>query len=354
MPSIGFDRTGKRRQISRLIVDRVPKGAKVVAKCSGCGSQTVKAKKPGRSRSPSSSARASARAGTSRSASRSAQDAPGTYKFGATGSYFKWPVQASGLGTRQTRCLAAKTAQDRDLQVRRSPSRCSPRWRSPRRRRRSSRRRRRCSTSRRSSRRPRRAADGSFYPGVTTCERRAAPTRRVVGGAGRGACAYVDRAGATASRRSAFYGGRSSIAFAEPQAHRLVVGRRRRLRRRGRLRTVHRGAGRARPSSAETRTRSRTGAFGAPSSSTGAGITLGARSAARRCSTPERRHDRRLCLQPGGPAGHRDPARSRRRPRRVHRQPAGRRRSSARSTAPSSSPCRSPSRSRARRSGRTR
>ena len=41
VPSIGFDRTGNGVRISRLIVDRVPKGAKVVAKCSGCGSQTV-------------------------------------------------------------------------------------------------------------------------------------------------------------------------------------------------------------------------------------------------------------------------------------------------------------------------
>ena len=49
VPSIGFDGTGERHHRSRrLIVDRVPKGAKVVAKCSGCGSQTVKAKQLGR------------------------------------------------------------------------------------------------------------------------------------------------------------------------------------------------------------------------------------------------------------------------------------------------------------------
>jgi hypothetical protein len=34
----------------------------------------------------------------------------GTYQFGATGSYFKWPVKASGLGPRQTRCIAVGTA----------------------------------------------------------------------------------------------------------------------------------------------------------------------------------------------------------------------------------------------------
>ena len=48
VPSIGFDGTGSGITIKRLIVDRVPKGAKIVAKCSGCGSQTVKAKRFGR------------------------------------------------------------------------------------------------------------------------------------------------------------------------------------------------------------------------------------------------------------------------------------------------------------------
>ena len=111
VPSIGFDRTGNGVRISRLIVDRVPKGAKVVAKCSGCGSQTVQARRrPARSRSPSSWARASARAGTIEIRVTLGSQRTGTYKFGATGSYFKWPVQANGLGKRQTRCIAAGTA----------------------------------------------------------------------------------------------------------------------------------------------------------------------------------------------------------------------------------------------------
>ena len=49
-PRIGFDRTGNGVRITRLFVDRVPKGAKVVAKCSGCGSQTVRRRRPARSR----------------------------------------------------------------------------------------------------------------------------------------------------------------------------------------------------------------------------------------------------------------------------------------------------------------
>ena len=36
--------------------------------------------------------------------------APGRTVFGATGSYFEWPVQAGGLGARQTRCLNVKTS----------------------------------------------------------------------------------------------------------------------------------------------------------------------------------------------------------------------------------------------------
>ena len=48
VPSIGFDATGSGVIIRRLIVDKVPKGAKVLARCSGCGSQTIKAKRLGR------------------------------------------------------------------------------------------------------------------------------------------------------------------------------------------------------------------------------------------------------------------------------------------------------------------
>ena len=35
----------------------------------------------------------------------------GTYVFGATGSYFEWPVKAGGrLGARVTRCLNVKSS----------------------------------------------------------------------------------------------------------------------------------------------------------------------------------------------------------------------------------------------------
>ena len=106
--------------ITRLIVDRVPKGAKVVAKCSGCGSQTVKAKRLGRvSLTKLVGKNVRARAATIEIRVTMAQDRHrARYGFGATGSYFKWPVRAGGLGARLTRCLEREDGQDRALQVR--------------------------------------------------------------------------------------------------------------------------------------------------------------------------------------------------------------------------------------------
>jgi hypothetical protein len=109
-PSVGFDRTGNGVRISRLVVDRVPKGARVVAKCSGCGSQTVRAKKTGTvtlSRLVGRSVRAGGSIEVRVTLGRTGR---GTYRFGATGSYFKWPVRANGLGKRTTRCITAGTA----------------------------------------------------------------------------------------------------------------------------------------------------------------------------------------------------------------------------------------------------
>ena len=110
VPSIGFDRTGNGVRISRLVVDRVPKGAKVVAKCSGCGSQTVRAKKTGTISLTKLVGKTVRAGGNVEIRVTLGSQRTGTYKFGATGSYFKWPVQANGLGKRQTRCIAAGTA----------------------------------------------------------------------------------------------------------------------------------------------------------------------------------------------------------------------------------------------------
>ena len=97
-------------EISRLAVDRVPKGAKLVAKCKGCGSQTVRAKKQGRvvfNKLVGKTVRAGSNIELRVTLAKTGR---GTYEFGATGSYFKWPVKASGLGPRQTRCIAVGTA----------------------------------------------------------------------------------------------------------------------------------------------------------------------------------------------------------------------------------------------------
>jgi hypothetical protein len=110
VPSIGFDGSPSGITIKRLIVDRVPKGAKVVAKCSGCGSQTVKAKRFGRV-SLSKLVGKNVRAGTKVEIRVTlAKTGSGTYVYGATGSYFEWPVRAGGLGARVTRCLNVKSS----------------------------------------------------------------------------------------------------------------------------------------------------------------------------------------------------------------------------------------------------
>jgi hypothetical protein len=110
VPSIGFDGSASGITIKRLIVDRVPKGAKVVAKCRGCGSQTIKAKRFGRvalsklvGKSVAAGTKIEIRVTLGKTGS-------GTYVHGATGSYFEWPVRAGGLGARLTRCLNVKTS----------------------------------------------------------------------------------------------------------------------------------------------------------------------------------------------------------------------------------------------------
>ena len=110
VPSIGFDGSASGITIKRLLVDRVPKGAKVVAKCKGCGSQTVKAKRFGRV-SLSKLVGKNVAAGTKIEIRVTlGKTGSGTYVYGATGSYFEWPVRAGGLGARLTRCLNVKSS----------------------------------------------------------------------------------------------------------------------------------------------------------------------------------------------------------------------------------------------------
>ncbi|MBE2319500.1 hypothetical protein DVA67_026270 [Solirubrobacter sp. CPCC 204708] len=111
VPGVGFNRTGGNGvQLSRLVVDRVPKGAKVVARCSGCGSQTVRAKKTGTVSLDKLVGKTVRAGGSIEIRVTLGRTGNGTYKFGATGSYFKWGVRANGLSKRTTRCIEAGTS----------------------------------------------------------------------------------------------------------------------------------------------------------------------------------------------------------------------------------------------------
>lgn len=108
-PSVSFDRVAGGLRITRLVVDAVPKGAVVRARCGGCGSQTVRAKRNGRvtlSRLVGKTARAGTNIEIRVTMGRRGK---GRYRFGATGLRVRWPVRAEGLGKRELRCLAVRT-----------------------------------------------------------------------------------------------------------------------------------------------------------------------------------------------------------------------------------------------------
>jgi hypothetical protein len=107
-PSLNFANTPNGIRISRFVVDGVPKGAKVVARGAG-GSQTVKAKRAGRVTLSKLVGR-SAVAGSSVQVSITLRrTGSGTYRFGATGVSFRWPVKVGALGARVQRCLHVGT-----------------------------------------------------------------------------------------------------------------------------------------------------------------------------------------------------------------------------------------------------
>jgi hypothetical protein len=106
--SVDYTATGVR--IKRLWVEHVPKGAKIVARCGGCGSQTVKATRAG-------TVNLSKLVGRSVSAGKTvevrvtmAARGSGVYRFGATGRFRKWPIEAGALGATFDRCLNAKSS----------------------------------------------------------------------------------------------------------------------------------------------------------------------------------------------------------------------------------------------------
>lgn len=108
-PSVAFDRVSGGLKIKRLVVDSVPKGAKVVARCTGCGSQTVKTKRQGRVSLSRLVGKVARTGGSIEIRVTMGRSRSGRYRFGATGSYVRWPVRADGVGPRLTRCLNVKS-----------------------------------------------------------------------------------------------------------------------------------------------------------------------------------------------------------------------------------------------------
>jgi hypothetical protein len=112
VPSVTYRATRSGVMIDRLVVARVPRGAKVRASCSGCRTQTVKAKRAGRITLDALSGRSVPAPGPI--AVRVTLKATGTgkYRFGATGAAFSWPVHAGRLGSRRSSCLNPTTAKE--------------------------------------------------------------------------------------------------------------------------------------------------------------------------------------------------------------------------------------------------
>ncbi len=80
--------------INRLLVAHVPKGAKLVAKCRGCGTETITAKRTGTIRLRKILGH-TLRAGTTVELKVTlGRTGRGKYRYGATGKRFRWPVHA--------------------------------------------------------------------------------------------------------------------------------------------------------------------------------------------------------------------------------------------------------------------
>jgi hypothetical protein len=81
----------------------------VTARCTGCGSQTVKAKRQGRVTLSKLVGRTARTGGSVEIKVTMRRTGKGRYRFGATGIAFKWPVAADGLGKRKLSCLNVRT-----------------------------------------------------------------------------------------------------------------------------------------------------------------------------------------------------------------------------------------------------
>jgi hypothetical protein len=108
-PSVLYRLTGAGIAIRRLVVDRVPRGAKVIARCGGCPPTATRVRRAGRVALTRLVGRALRAGGNLQVRVTLGPGGRGKYRFGATGVAFTWPVRKDGLGTRRTQCLAATT-----------------------------------------------------------------------------------------------------------------------------------------------------------------------------------------------------------------------------------------------------
>ena len=109
-PRLPVSFTGTGVLIDKLFVERVPKGAKIVVRCAGCGSQTVRAKRQGTVSLPRFAGRALAAGKELSVRVTMAPSGTGKYRFGATGVIRRWIARAGAIKQQPDRCLNAKTS----------------------------------------------------------------------------------------------------------------------------------------------------------------------------------------------------------------------------------------------------
>ncbi len=109
--SINYDNAPNGIRLTRLVVDHMPKGAKVRARCSRCGlTQTRKATKAGTVSLTKFFGRVAPVGASIQLFVTMGNRGKGDYRFGATGKYFMWPVTAQHrTGTKVERCLNRRT-----------------------------------------------------------------------------------------------------------------------------------------------------------------------------------------------------------------------------------------------------
>jgi hypothetical protein len=109
-PRISVDYLGNGVRVTRLTVSGVPKGAKVVARCGGCGSQTVKAKRTGTVSLGKIVGRTVANGKKVEVSVTMGRTGTGNYKYGATGTFARWEISGNRLGRIFERCLNVRTS----------------------------------------------------------------------------------------------------------------------------------------------------------------------------------------------------------------------------------------------------